>query len=208
MLLFSSGCGLLLKEKAAEEGRRDREPSLDEGSKNLRAKAMVEITGSDGKSLSGKAIILARTPDLFRIELLGPFNQTVALILSDGRGIYYYSKGRAEYHYPGDPDYPYPFTAAELVTFLFGDRDIGVLGAGEDYRIDLDSEDRITVLEKIKDGRVLFKASMDDFRMNGERWYPYKIVIDDSFQKIRIRYNSLIPGAIIDSELFKIPKSH
>ncbi len=209
VLLFSSGCGLLLRERVAEEGRRDQEPTLDDGAgESLRAKATVEIRGSDGKNLSGKAIILARTPDLFRIEFLGPFNQTAALILSDGGGIYYYSKGRAEYHFTGDPGYPYPFTAAELVAFLFGERNGGMLDAGEDYMLDFNGEGRIEVLEKIKDGRVLFRASMGDFRRNGERWYPYEIVIDDGAQEISIRYNSLIPDAIIDSGLFiKPPKS-
>ena len=203
VLISSSGCGLLLKEKAPDEGLA----ALSEGGgKSLRAKATVEITGADGKSLSGKAVILARRPDLFRIEFLGPFNQTAALVLSDGGGTYYYSRGRDEYYYTGDPDYPFPFTAAELVAFLFGDGDVSALGDGEDYRVELDGEYRIEALEKIKDGKVLFRASMEDFRKNGERWYPYKIVINDGLQEMRIHYKSLNSGVIIDPGLFKPPE--
>ena len=203
VLLSTSGCGgLLVKKTSAEED--SHAPAY--GEENLKAKATVDITGSNGKNIRGKAVILARTPDLFRIELLGPFNMTAALILSDGDGIYYYSRGGARYHYTDDPDYPYPFTAVELVAFLFGDGDIGVSDARDDYRIDFDNEDRITVLEKLKDGAVLFKASMGDFRKNGERWYPHNIVIKNGVQEIHIRYKSLLPGAIIDSGLFKSPE--
>ncbi len=203
MLLILPGCGGQLHKKTLNP---DKSPSITAEGESIRAKATVAITSSNGKTINGKAVILATTPDLFRIEFLGPFNQTVALLLSDGAGIYFYSRGSAEYHFTGDPDYPYPFTAAEFVTFLLGRSDIAALKERDDYRLKLDSELRIKTLEKLKNGYLLFRASMNDFKMTNERWYPYRIIMEDSTQKIRINYNSIDTGMIIDAELFTSPE--
>lgn len=50
---------------------------------SLRAEGTVELKKTF--TLKGRASVTVKSPDLFRIEVTGPFNQPMALLLSDGR---------------------------------------------------------------------------------------------------------------------------
>jgi hypothetical protein len=83
----------------------------------LRARAVVEL---EKKDLRGRAVILVKSPDLVRIDILGPFNQISAVIVSDRTALTFYSNGELRSYKWNDPLIPYSFSPSEFVTFLMG----------------------------------------------------------------------------------------
>lgn len=51
-----------------------------ENLKTLKGAALVKIAFKDDRDIAGRAVIIVKRPDQFRLEILGPFNQTVFLI--------------------------------------------------------------------------------------------------------------------------------
>ncbi len=152
----------------------------------LKAEAVVEI--KKNLLLRGHAHILVSAPDLFRIQVLGPFGSTMALFVSDGRTLYVFS-GSREKEYPwNDPSFPYSFRAEDVVSSLLGEPPAGALEKSG-YKV-TSGGGSIKVTE-MKDGKTALTVSMSDFRMVSGVRLPFDILIEDRRGALRIKYSSV-----------------
>ena len=84
--------------------------------KTLKDTAKVELEFKDGKKLSGRAIVLVKRPDMFRLEILGPFNQAVALIIYREKTLSLLSFQENRLY----RNYPLPMDVSALPQYLLG----------------------------------------------------------------------------------------
>ena len=167
----------------------------------LRARATVSLKSPEKNGLKGKAVILAKRPASFRVQVLGPFGQTVAVLASDGEGLYIYSKGESTYRRTGDPLYPFTFMPGEFVAFLLG----GVGEEGTDilpgYEALRDDNGNISTLSRKIDGKELY-IRLADYRGVGETAFPYSLSIENGLESILIRYQSVELDTDLGDSLF------
>ncbi len=199
LLLLVSGCALLPQAgpkgpaKAPVTGERGRIPS------SIRAEAVVEFTGRD--SVKGKAVILAKRPDLFRIDILGPFHQTVAQLVSDGRGISIYTAdGPIEGVRAGDVLESY-FDAAEVVDLLLGTAE-GEKAPEGWSALSSDRGDSLRFVKKIS-GAGVISIVMEDFRKVDGAILPFSISVRGDKEGLSIRYSTVEIDPELNQELFK-----
>ncbi|MBI5642074.1 MAG: hypothetical protein HY954_01215 [Deltaproteobacteria bacterium] len=170
---------------------------------SLRAEAKVELRGL--LTLSGRAAITAKNPDQFRIEVTGPFNQMIALFVSDGKTLYSYSGDEVRIHDWDDPLLPYSFKSREIVSCL--------LGAGEttenaqspeDILISRDGQGRLKSLSRAADGKKAFRVELSDYRDVGGAEIPFNIDIEDGKKRLVIKYSSVVIDTDLDPDSFNI----
>lgn len=166
---------------------------------SIRAQAVVEL--KKPVPLSGKAVIIAKSPGSFRIEVLGPFSHTLALLVSDGESLYMFSRGQSSRFGWDDPELPYPFKAEEVVSFLLGAGPVNGGGA-EGQIVSTDAEGHITKITRIKDGSAVFTASLSDYRIAGGAHIPFNISIENGKEGLSIRYSSVEINPEINSDFF------
>jgi outer membrane lipoprotein-sorting protein len=164
---------------------------------SLRAKAVVELEKAEFR---GRAVIVVKSPDLVRIDFLGPFNHVVAVIVSDGAGLTFYSNGEARSYKWHDPLLPYSFSPEELVSFLMGRPEKEGY-----YELDMDGEGNISRLVKLRDGAPVFKVFMDDYREVRGATIPFAIAIEDGEKRLDIRYSSVELNPEVEKDLFSLP---
>lgn len=164
---------------------------------SLRAEAIVEI---EKIRFRGRAVILVKAPDLVRMDLLNPFNQVASVILSDPKGLTYYSNGEVRHYGWDDPQVPYHLGPVELVSFLLGRPE-----KKENYEFYTDGEGNISRLVKSNDGAVVLEVSMDDWREVRGQKIPFLIGMDDGEQQLNIKYTYVELDPVIKKDLFLIP---
>lgn len=163
----------------------------------MRAEAIVEV---EKIRFKGRAVILVKGPDLVRMDLLNPFNQVASVILSDGKGLTYYSNGEVRHYGWDDPDLPHHLGPAELVSFLLGRPE-----KKENYEFYTDGEGNISRLVKLNDGAAVLEVSMDDWREVRGQKVPFLIGIDDGEQQLNIKYTYVELDPVIKNDLFITP---
>lgn len=84
--------------------------------KTLKGTAQVELEFKDGKKLSGRAIVIVKRPDMFRLEILGPFNQAAALIIYREKTLSLLSFQENRLY----RNYPLPMDVSAIPQFLLG----------------------------------------------------------------------------------------
>lgn len=177
--------------------------SLFEGSapRSISAQAIVELRR--GFAVSGKATVLARSPDLFRIEVAGPFGQPLAVISGDDKSLVIANMGKTDAYDWEDPDLPYPFDSKELVSVLLGDgavKDHGDVSYGV-----TGARGSAVVITKLREGAPVFRISLDDFREVSGKRLPFRIKIEDDKSAIQIRYTSVDVDPVIKDSAFGLP---
>lgn len=170
---------------------------------SIRANASVEIKRNT-LSLTGRANIIARSPGSFRIEVMGPFNQTAALLVSDGKNLYMLSNGEIEKHGWDEPGFPYSFRAGDIVSLLLGATPDTGLEAGTGYEAATDEAGCLKKLTRTKAGKNVLTAALDDYRNIEGAHIPFNISIADEKRDIRIRYRSVEVNPRIDDDIFTI----
>ncbi len=171
----------------------------------LRAEATVEF--KRGMPLRGKALIIAKAPDSFRIEVLGPFRSTMALLVSDGETLYVFSGAEEKEYRWKDPDFPYPFRAEDVVSSLLGaaSRDL----SNGDYIYSADKDGHIEKVVKLKDGEPVLTVEMSDYRVVSGARLPFAISIEDKKGALLINYSTveidpvIKPGSFAVNRLFQ-----
>ncbi len=164
------------------------------GLRSLKAEAVVQVFGND--SLKGRATILLKSPDKFRIEVHGAFEQTIMAIVSSGGIIETYSNGDTRSYLPVKDINPYPFTPQELVSALL----LGEMpGKGADYRITQDSRGFAKKIEKLSEPFTI--EYRDPRTMNGI-YLPFFTVISYGYERIEIKYLSVITDPDIEDSAF------
>ncbi len=164
-------------------------PVAGRSAHGLRAEAVVEMKRS--VMLRGKARISAEAPGSFRIEVLGPFNATMALIISDGKSLYVFSGTDEKEYLWDDPSFPYSFKAEDVVSSLLGapSQNQGTIEKS-DYSVSSGNDGNLT-LTRMKDGKPVLTVAMSDFRTVAGARLPFDIRIEDRRGTLRIRYSSV-----------------
>lgn len=191
LLLLISGCAQLKGSIPPDTAVFGKAPG------SLRALAVVEL---EKMGFRGRAVILVKSPDLLRIDLLGPFGQVVAVIIGDGGRLAYYSKAESRAYSFEDTLLGYSLRPRELVSFLTGRP-----GENGHYEYDLDEEGNITGLVKLNDGVPVLKVAMEDYRSVRGVPIPFAITIDDGTERLNISYSSVELDPELSGELFILP---
>ncbi len=172
----------------------------------IRAEAVVEIT--NGKRLRGRAVILAKKPDSFRVEILGPFGRLIAMLLSDGDDLTVFTNGGLKTYKWSDPALPYPFTSEEFVSFLLGKNDWASpnpgASAGGTYKITWNESGNIANLVKFKEGSPILNVSMSDYKAASGYVLPYRISLEDGRRTLGIRYTRIEVNPTLRDDVFEI----
>ena len=168
----------------------------------IRAEAVVEL--DSGRRLKGRAIILAKGPDYFRIEVLAPFGRLIGLLLSDGEYLRVFTDGELKTYRWSDPALPYPFSAEEFVSFLTGKNDLAPGAPTERYEITRNKTGKIARLVKFKEGNQILSVEMSDYKASAGYVVPHSISLKDSRRKLQIRYKRVEINPGIKEDVFKI----
>lgn len=190
-LLVPSGCAYL----KTGETPYHKGPRPD----SLKAEAVIEVFGKD--RLKGRATIILKAPDKFRIEVAGAFLQTAMAVASNGSVIETYSNGETRSYFPVQGVNPYPFTPQELVSALLIAE---TPGKGNDYIITLDSMGLPVEMKKLNGQDVLFTIGYSDFRAVNGFYLPFSVVISYGYERIEIRYTSITTGHDAADSAFRL----
>lgn len=191
LLFLLSGCAALAPKKTLEiQGAA--------APRSMRAEAVVELTRV--MKLSGRAVVLAKSPGSFRIEVIGPFGSTMALLVSDGSALYVLAGGETKRYLWGDPGFPYAFKAEELVSMLLGAQS----QVPEDCRCEVltDEGGRITKLTRFKGAVPLLTVAVSDYRDILGSQIPFNISIEAPKEKLSIRYSTVEINPVIAPDSF------
>lgn len=170
---------------------------------SLRAKAVVEIK-KNVLTIAGRASILAKAPGSFRIEVVGPFGQTMMLLASDGTKLYISSEGKIKEFLWGDPDIPYSFEAGEAFSFLTGAPGPKEAGYKPNAIETRDKWGRLTGYTKTVEGRDGLKVTLGEYRDIGGAHIPFRIRIEDGKRDLTIKYTEAEVNPQLDEELFML----
>ncbi|HEY4708247.1 MAG TPA: hypothetical protein VII64_12375 [Thermodesulfobacteriota bacterium] len=192
-LLFAmAGCaGVKPKELPAPPGRV---PSA------IRAQGTVEFKRTI--PISGRALVIAKSPASFRIEVFGPFGQTVALLSSDGETTYLLTEKGLEEFKRGDAGVPYHLAPEDITAILLGNPKAGseVLSGAEVRR---DEAGHIISVSKVSPGRDDLNVYLDDYRAVSGVLIPYIITIENGKRKIEISHKAVEVDPDVDDTVFK-----
>ena len=178
LIILAPGCAAL---KPPVEPRKALPPPL-----TLRATASVEIERS--VVLSGRAVVLAKSPGAFRIEVQGPFGSVMALLVSDGRTIYLLSGVKSKRYLRDDPRIPYSLKPEEAVSFLLGSR---MSAAQCGCEVSKDAYGRASKVIKSADGSPGLTATLSDYRTVKGAEVPFDIKIANKKEVLHIKYTSV-----------------
>lgn len=190
------------------------EPTPAASIESLKAGGVVTV--KRGISLTGRATVLVQRPASFRIEVSGPFGQTVALLISDGETFYIYSNGEEQAMRWDDPLMPYPVKAAELVSLMTGAA--GLTAAGkvaqstdmEGAAIEIEKtgsfeEGTVKKIEKTGPDGAPFEVVLSDYRIDSGISVPFNIKLIRGIEELTIKYSTVEINAAIPPDAFLIP---
>lgn len=164
---------------------------------SLRAEASVAVDRP--VALNGRAVVLAKSPGSFRIEVLGPFGSAVALLLSDGETVYLLSGGKSKSYSREDPRVPYSFTPEEAVAYLTGNVPEGAECGCE---VSKDAYGRTSKVVKSEDGSPVLTVTLDDYRAVEGAQVPFDIRIANKKETLHIRYTSVEVNPALEAGYF------
>lgn len=177
VLVLATGCARkgLLKEE---------EPLLSGGPRSLKATAIVELRWQ--KTEKGRALITASSPDYFSIEIFGPLGVRAALIKGDSSGLVFSGGGKKETLAPDDPRLPINIRAEEFVALLLGSNSPRMRSGATSHTDTLPGGHAVTVRQR--GGKVLYRATMKDYRETSGYSIPRYISIEGGGFKLIVKY--------------------
>ncbi|MFQ5328578.1 MAG: outer membrane lipoprotein carrier protein LolA [Thermodesulfobacteriota bacterium] len=114
-LLTLSGCATLTtRQELLQTG------ALPETVDTLKASAIIRVEQPGRRAIRGRAHIVVERPGRFRIEVLGPFNQTALILTSDGRELSLFDIREGTLFRWSDSKGPYPLKGSEIADLLLG----------------------------------------------------------------------------------------
>lgn len=193
-----------------------------ENLKTLKGTALVKIASKDNRDMAGRAVIIVKRPDQFRLEVLGPFNQTIFLITYNKKNVSLFSFQENKVY----RDYPLPADASLLPQYLSG---LPAAGAGSrginnfqqtlphgrcvytnsgDEQILINDEGNIEeiILSGAKDDIYPIKVSMDSYKEIDGFNFPFVISLNNKKANILIRYDHIELNQDISDDLFNLPE--
>ncbi len=198
LVLFIAGCASgVVYNGRGDTGLREVE--------TIRATAKVEIREEDERLLKGRAVVVAAWPGLFRIEVLGLFNQTVFILASDGEKISLLSvRDQVLYTWPVGES-PYPFLGRDLAAYLVGrvpESSLDIQGKG--ISIDKTEEGFIKSITRHVGGTPLLEVAMDKYRRVSSLNIPYSITLTGERGSMGISYSDVELNVGVDSKDFTL----
>lgn len=195
--------------------------------KTLKGTAHVAVNFADGKELSGRAVVLVKRPNLFRLEVLGPFNQTIAVVTYNGKSLSLFSFQENKLY----KDYPSPIDAFRLPQYFLGlpaadiSQELGVISQHENAAsisqlstpclIKLETENilinREGAIQEITlpasgltEKAYTIRASMNSYKEVNDLIFPFAISINNESANISIRYEDIELNQHISEDLFDL----
>ncbi len=171
----------------------------------IRAEAVVDLDSD--RRLKGRAVILARGPGFFRIEVRGPFGRLIGLLLSDGEYLRVLANDELKTYRWSDPALPYPFSAQEFVSFLLGKNDLAPADPGApraEYEITRNDFGKIAKVVKFIERHPILSVEMSDYKAKAGYAVPHSIYLKDGRRELKIRYTSVEINPEIKEDVFKI----
>ena len=202
-----------------------------ESLKTLKGTALVKIASKlvpadskqgDNRDMAGRAVIIVKRPDQFRLEILGPFNQTVFLITYNKKNVSLFSFQENKVY----RDYPLPVEASLFPQYLsglpaawVGSREINnlrqTLSNGRcvytnsgDEQILINHEGNILeiTLPGVRGDIYPIKVSMDSYKEIDGFNFPFAISLNNKKANILIRYDHIELNHDIPDDLFNLPE--
>ncbi len=167
----------------------------------IRAEAVIKL--ENPRRMKGRAVILAKEPGFFRIEVRGPLGRLIGMLLSDGEHLRVLADGELNTYRWNDPALPYPFTAVEFVSFLTGNSELKHPGAA-DYKITRDTAGKIATLIKFDKGNPILSVKMSDYQRDSGYVIPHNISLKNDQTALEIRYKSVEVNPEINADVFTI----
>lgn len=152
--------------------------------------------------LKGRANIFVQSPDSFRIEVLGPFDKIVALIVSDGLGFSIFDGKTFKFHDLTLEPYPLKFKPEDMVSFLMGSLSVEKLS--RDFFVEFDKENFTYSITPLDEDDL--SAKLSNYREVDGAAVPFSILIDFNNEKLNIEYKSVEINPELDKVLFTHPK--
>ncbi|MFQ5442818.1 MAG: outer membrane lipoprotein carrier protein LolA [Thermodesulfobacteriota bacterium] len=198
LLLMAYGC-------AGPPPRRAAIGEMKRGVRPEAIRARATVTLEQRESLRGRAVIVAKRPGSFRIDVFGPFGQSLAVLASDGKTLVFFSKDGLRAFEPGGPEITANLSPARLVSILLGDRSHSPIEGDKSKR---GREDRAERSAAEKDGRREPEINLSDFRDVDGAIIPHNISIAYGGKRIEIRYREIEIDPEIKAEVFNITGFH
>ncbi|MBI5875279.1 MAG: DUF2092 domain-containing protein [Deltaproteobacteria bacterium] len=170
-----------------------------ENLQTLKGSAQIKTVLKDGREIAGRAAIIVKRPDKFRLEISGPFNQTAFIIIYNGEKISLFSFQENKLY----TDYPLPAEASRLPQYLLGlpssknsEHEAEGINSG-DEQILINHE--CNIKEIISSGA---KVSIDSYEEIDGFNFPFAISINNKEADIFIRYDHIELNRHIPDDLF------
>lgn len=168
---------------------------------SLTANASVTLKES---GLKGRANISVKAPGSFRIEILGPFGRTVALIVSDNKEFSIYNGSVFTKYDLGQVPYPLKFTTEEIVSFLTGS--FNKNADMDDYRVELDDKGFVSkVVKQNGSSSDELTALMTNYREVSDTVLPFSVQVSFNREVLFINYKDVQINQDLDNILFTHP---
>lgn len=183
----------------------------------LKGSAQIKATFKDGREITGRAAVIVKRPDRFRLEIAGPFNQTAFIITYNGKNLSLFSFQENKLY----TDYPLPVEASRLPQYLLGlpssknsGQEAGGINSGdEQVLINRECNIKEIALSGVKDDVRLIdphtkdfgagvKVSMDSYEEIDGFNFPFTISINNKGADIFIRYDHIELNRHISDDLF------
>lgn len=169
---------------------------------SLRAYGAVEMKRVF--TVSGRALILARSPASFRIEVYGPFGQTAAILASDGETVYTVTEDGAETFNRDEPGVPYSIKPEDVTSFLLGNPRPAYELSGNEAETARDEHGRLRLFSRpSEDGQRGLKVLLEDYREVSGAHIPFRIIIDDGKRTVTIKYSEVEVNPALPEDLFR-----
>lgn len=186
--------------KAVGANIGDRTPSSFTIPTALSAEAIVSLSSS---GIKGRANIFVKSPNLFRIEVLGPFDKLMALMVSDGESFSLFDGKEFALYDLSDEVNPLRFEVEEIVSFLIGS--FNSENPTNGYDISYDSKGFVSSVAKTNEFNDSFSAQFSKYRDVDGSLVPFSISIDFNEDVLSVDYKTVSVSPQLAPNLFTHP---
>ena len=203
---------LILSSCAPLTPRHDRlqESALPGKVRSLKATATIRVEQPGRRAIRGRAHIIVERPDLFRIEVLGPFNQTAIILASNEQELSLLDIKEGVLYRWSDRKGPYPLNGSEIVDLLLG----ALPGTAEEWELDKEGYtgegavgeergERSFVRDDPAGGAV--RINMADFNTLSGARIPYSISMRSPLGRLSVQYRKVTVNLDTDGVAFTLP---
>jgi len=189
---------------------------------SLKATAQIKVKPGKGRELAGRALIMLKRPDQLRVEVFGPANQTVALVVYNGGELSFLSFQENKLY----KDYPFPMDVSKLPNYLLGlpvSGGQGPEGSGlykkpdfypdsciyinsENEQISVTNEGTISDIMRQGDGNRQIQVTISSYKDINGFLFPFAISIDNGLANLSIKYRDVELNPDISDDSFSLPQ--